>query len=246
MGAVNDLDDVFHVDVVLLGVQGHSKAVVLLPGHGLVPDRHHLPVHIQHLGTEGVLGVRVGRGDMEQGFPKAGWSFPVGDCPQLYRTSRLPGSGAGNGRAPPSRHWVNQKCSQSLQNTLWEETPPQLSIRDLRHRQRVDVNIIANVYSSPCARPHAKFLTYKISLKPQNFPLRWMFSPYLTDGKSQAQRGRVTSPGSHSMEATELSFESRAQGPKHYVPWPPHPWGRGGGHVQDPVVEQAPNARVHI
>lgn len=49
MRAINDLDDVFHMDVVLFGVQGHGKAVVLLPGHSLVPDSHHLPIHVQHL-----------------------------------------------------------------------------------------------------------------------------------------------------------------------------------------------------
>lgn len=63
MGAINDLDDVFHVDVVLFRVQGHGKAVVLLPGHSLVPDSHHLPVHVQDLQRERghAEGVRVAR-----------------------------------------------------------------------------------------------------------------------------------------------------------------------------------------
>lgn len=53
MGAINDLDDVFYMDVVLFRVQGHSKAVVLLPGHSLVPDSHYLPIHVQHLEGKG-------------------------------------------------------------------------------------------------------------------------------------------------------------------------------------------------
>lgn len=101
--AVNDLDNVFHMDVVLFWVQGHGKAVVLLSSHSLVPDSHHLPIHVQYLQREwGMLRDESGQSDMEQGFPKVGWSFLAGDC-------RM--SGAGGVRVLPRRNGVNQKCS---------------------------------------------------------------------------------------------------------------------------------------
>lgn len=47
--AVDDLDDVLDVDVVLLRVQSQSRAVVLPAVDRLVAHRQHLPVHVQHL-----------------------------------------------------------------------------------------------------------------------------------------------------------------------------------------------------
>jgi hypothetical protein len=50
--AIDDLDNVLHMDVVLIRVQSHSEAVVLLLRHGLVPNGHHLPVHVENLWRE--------------------------------------------------------------------------------------------------------------------------------------------------------------------------------------------------
>lgn len=46
---IDDLHDVLDVDVVLLRVQRHSKAVVLPAVDRLVTHSQHLPVHVEHL-----------------------------------------------------------------------------------------------------------------------------------------------------------------------------------------------------
>lgn len=50
MWSIYDFDDVLHMDVVLLRIQGNSKAVVLPSIHRLVPHREHLTMHVKYLG----------------------------------------------------------------------------------------------------------------------------------------------------------------------------------------------------
>lgn len=71
MGAIDDLDNVLHMDVVLIRVQSHSEAVVLFLRHGLVPDSHHLPVHVENLWREGMQRMR-GMGDVRSASPSLG------------------------------------------------------------------------------------------------------------------------------------------------------------------------------
>ena len=55
----------------------YGKAVVFLPGHSLVPDSNHLPIHVQHLRRDGrgTEWLRVERRHVGQGFPAVGWFF---------------------------------------------------------------------------------------------------------------------------------------------------------------------------
>lgn len=50
MWSIYDFDNVLYMDVVLLRVQGDSKAIVLPPIHCLVPHRQHLTMHVKYLG----------------------------------------------------------------------------------------------------------------------------------------------------------------------------------------------------
>lgn len=50
MWSIYDFDNVLYMDVVLLRVQGDSKAIVLPPIHCLVPHCQHLTMHVKYLG----------------------------------------------------------------------------------------------------------------------------------------------------------------------------------------------------